>query len=474
MTIKRRIFISNILMILIPFALCIFFSIGISLVIIKNYPGKGQLFNKELFTEARHELLSISDDIGSAGVPDVNNLKGLIENLQAQFHNYSVFFALYDNEEWIIPPPKKNDPLFDTLLVLNGNHTLSFDTTMVYVQTIGTAKAMAINYDFYFNDAGNIRYVITTGIGVVWFMIMLILATNFFLTRMIIKNISAPLNILSFGVKQIQENNVRFRLEYRAEDEFLPVCGAFNEMAARLENMSNERKKYEENRRELIAGISHDLRTPLASIKAYLEGLEKGVASTPEMREKYLTTLKSKTHDMEHIINHLFLFSKLDINDFPLNLKIIDIGMFISDTVSELSGEYLKRGLAVELSKTIQNLPVNIEPALFRNVIVNILENSAAYKEAEQGKIEIKIDVADNMAEICLTDDGPGVPDEALDKLFDVFYRVDQSRNTKGNGLGLAISQKIVHRMGGSMRAELPGRGLSIHIYLPLADEALL
>jgi signal transduction histidine kinase len=78
------------------------------------------------------------------------------------------------------------------------------------------------------------------------------------------------------------------------------------------------------------------------------------------------------------------------------------------------------------------------------------------------------------MAAIRLTDDGPGVPDEALDKLFDVFYRADQSRNTRGNGLGLAISRKIVNRMGGSMKAELPGRGLSIVIYLPLANEAAL
>jgi signal transduction histidine kinase len=461
-------------MILIPFVLCIFFSIGIRFVIVKIYRGGDESFNEEVFYEARRELLNIGDDTENTDIQNVKNLKDVIEKLQNNFQKYSVFFALYDNEEWIIPPPRRNAPLFDTLLLLTGSHTLSFDTTIVYTHTIGTAKAMVINYNFHFNDDSYIKYVIAVGIALVWFMIFLILLTNFFLTHIIIKNISTPLNILSFGVKQIQENNVRFRLEYHADDEFLPVCDAFNEMAARLESMSNKQKKYEENRRELIAGISHDLRTPLASIKAYIEGLEKGVASTPQMREKYLATLKGKTHDMEHIIDHLFLFSKLDINDFPLNLKTLDIGMFISDTVSELSGEYLKHGLMVELSETTQNLPVNIDPVLLRNVIVNILENSAAYKEAEQGRVEIKIDVADNTVEIRLTDDGPGVPDEALDKLFDIFYRTDQSRNTKGNGLGLAISQKIINRMGGSMWAELPGRGLLIGIYLPLADEALL
>jgi signal transduction histidine kinase len=445
-------------------------------VIIKIYRGGGQSFNEEIFYEARRELLNIDNDTEGTGIKDMNNLKGVIKNSQKKFQRYSVFFALYDyaNEEWIIPPPKKTDPLFDTLVLLTGNHTLSFDTTIVYVHTIGFAKAMVINYNFHFNDDAYIKYIIAVGITLVWFMIMLILVTNFFLTRIITKNISTPLNTLSFGVKQIYENNVSFRLEYRADDEFLPVCDAFNEMAGRLETMSKEQKRYEENRRELIAGISHDLRTPLSSIKAYIEGLEKEVASTPEMREKYLATIKDKTHDMEHIINHLFLFSKLDINDFPLNLKTMDIGQLISDMVSELSGEYIKRGLTVELSGTAQNLPVNIDPVLFRNVIVNILENSATYKEAEQGRIEIKTGVAGNMVEIRLTDDGPGVPEEALDKLFDIFYRVDQSRNTRGNGLGLAISQKIVNRMGGSMSAELPERGLSIRIYVPLADEAAL
>jgi signal transduction histidine kinase len=475
MTIKRRIFISNIFMIVIPFVLCILFSFGIRPVIIKIYRGGSQSFNEEIFYEARYELLNKSIDITEAhDAPDSNTLKSLVEDLQRQFQKYSVFFALHDNGEWLIPPRQENDPLFDAVLSLTGNHTLFIDTTMIYVQTIGTAKAMILNYNFRLNDDAYIRYVITVGLIMLWLMIILILVTNFFLTRVIIKNIITPLNILSFGVKQIQENNIHFRLEYHADDEFLPVCGAFNEMAARLEAMADEQKKYEENRRELIAGISHDLRTPLTSIKAYLEGLEKGVASGREMKEKYLATIKNKACDMEHIINQLFLFSKLDIDDFPLRLKTTDIGLFITNIALELSDEYLKRGLEVEFTKTAQNFFVNIDPVLFRNVIVNILENSAAYKDAEHGRLEIKTGTVDTMAEIRMTDDGPGVPKELLDKLFDVFYRVDQSRNTKGNGLGLAISQKIVNRMGGTMKAELPGHGLEIVIYLPPVNGAAL
>jgi signal transduction histidine kinase len=317
-------------------------------------------------------------------------------------------------------------------------------------------------------------------IAAVWLAMLVLMAgvvllTSKKLTHIITKNIVNPLDTLSFGVTQIRDNNLGFRLDYREDDEFRPVCEAFNEMAARLETMTAERKKNEENHRELIAGISHDLRTPLTSIRAYLEGLQTGIASTPEQQEKYFSTIQSKAQDLEHIINQLFLFSKLDIGDFPVNNRKVDIGNVLRETTAELSGEYERRGLttglAVETRSVKQSVHVNIDPVLFRSVMVNILENSAKYKDAEQGRIEIAWGVSGKMAEIRLTDNGPGVPEEVLEKLFDVFYRADPSRNTKGSGLGLAISKKIINRMGGDMSAGLSkGHGLVIIISLPIAN----
>jgi signal transduction histidine kinase len=437
----------------------------------------GQLYNNEIFYEARHELQNIGGRFtGSAGVPepDAGDVRDIAGDLQERFLKYNVHFAVYDSGEWVIPPPQKNKILFDAALSEAGNHTISFDATAVYMQEIGAAKIMAVSYDYRLNDDIQPASLIAVGMLSLWILIILILATNFFLTRSMIKNISIPLNMLSFGVKQIQNNNLGFRLEYKNDDEFLSICGAFNEMAERLEAMAAEHDKYEENRRELLAGISHDLRTPLTSIKAYLEGIEKEIASTREKREKYIAVIRNKTNNMEHIINQLFLFSKLDINDFPLGLKNFDMGLFIRDLASELSDDYFKRGLAIELSEITQNTFVNIDPVLFHNVITNILENSLSYKDAERGRIEIRTGIVKTMVEIRLADDGPGVPKGSLEKLFNVFYRADPSRNNKdcrpGSGLGLAISQKIVNRMGGSMKAELPERGLAIVIYLPLAN----
>jgi signal transduction histidine kinase len=343
--------------------------------------------------------------------------------------------------------------------------------------------------------SGYIPHVTVLWLGMFTLMAVIVFITGRVLARAMTKNIITPLDTLVFGVTQIRDNRLSFRLRYRGEDEFRPVCEAFNEMAARLETMVAARQKDEESRRELIAGISHDIRTPLTSIKAYLEGIETGVASTPEQRQRYFTTINDKVHDLEHIINQLFLFSKLEVGEFPINEQKTEIGVFLTELVKGLAGEYEQRGLVLEMGGSIPGTYVGIDPVLFRSVIINILENSVKYKDTEQGRIKIEC-TGDSAAgntgntetvEIRLTDNGPGVPKEILGKLFDVFYRADPSRNTgaagQSSGLGLAISQKMIRRMGGAITAEQGSaseqgsvpewperRGLAIVIHLPITD----
>ncbi|GHU97842.1 hypothetical protein FACS189483_04920 [Spirochaetia bacterium] len=238
--------------------------------------------------------------------------------------------------------------------------------------------------------------------------------------------------------------------------------------------ITTEHEKHENNRRELIAGISHDLRTPLTSIKAYLEGIETGVASTPEKQQKYFSTIKSKTNDLEHIINQLFLFSKLDIGEYPMNVQKVDLGHTLPEMLGELADEYEKRGLVISQERNAENVFINADYIQLRNVIINIFENSVKYKNKDKGALVVNCSVVGSMVEITLTDDGPGVPPDALDKLFDVFYRTDPARNNekKGSGLGLAIADKTIRRMGGAIHAELPENGgLAVVIRLPIIQD---
>jgi len=329
-------------------------------------------------------------------------------------------------------------------------------------------------------------------IMIMWLMvfaifIILISVINNFLTHRMVKRIIKPLDPLNNGVRQIQDNNLSYRIEYNNDDEFRPVCDAFNEMAERLETSADQKKKDEANRRELIAGISHDLRTPLTSIKGCIEGIETCVAATPEMKEKYLTIIKNKTIAIEHIIEQLFLFSKLDMNEFPLSMRRVDIALAISDIIEDSAHEYERRGLSICLTAMPQNIYINADVLMFRNVIINILENSVKYKTGEHCKIEISIEQINDFVILRMADNGPGVQPDMLPKLFDVFYRTDPSRSKMGSGLGLAISGKIIERMGGKIFAEpsvnepevneplvreLPeGGGLAVILQFPIVQE---
>jgi signal transduction histidine kinase len=300
--------------------------------------------------------------------------------------------------------------------------------------------------------------------------VLFICIINSILTYRMTKNITKPLEILSRGVQQIHENNFAYRIEYDDDNEFRPVCEAFNQMAVQLQASTERRLKDEANRRELLAGISHDLRTPLPTIKGYLEGLETGVASTPEMREKYFFAMKNKTDSMEQIIERLFLFSKLDMDEFPLAPHVVDIMCAITDMVEELAEEYANRGLIISITDGPQNILISIDTMFLRNALINILENSVSYKTKETGRIEISASLVDGFILLRFADDGPGVSSDTLPNLFNAFYRVDLSRHTKGSGLGLAISAKIVERSGGTIHAENSDTGgLAIVIHLPIA-----
>jgi signal transduction histidine kinase len=358
-------------------------------------------------------------------------------------------------------------------LVLYGGRGLDF--------TMSEAEKEALMADWYTSGKGAVFWVLTMVAAVV-----LTIGISRLLTRTVIKRVTAALDALAAGARQFSENNLAFRLDYRADDEFRPVCDTFNDMAARLEAMIRERQRNDDSRWELIAGISHDLRTPLTAIKVGIDGITSGVAATDEQRAKYAAIIARKTVDLERIIDQLFLFSKLDLNEFTADTRVVNAAALVDDCVDELAGEYAQRGLVITAGDVPNDIAVSVDPGLFRRVILNVLENAVKYKTAAVGRLSIDCAVSDTRddsgisnsdgttnvdgtVEFRFTDDGPGVAPEALDKLFDVFYRADPSRAKQGSGLGLAISAKIVAKMGGTIRAELPAAGgLAIVIALPL------
>jgi len=299
-----------------------------------------------------------------------------------------------------------------------------------------------------------------------------VLVANFLFTRLFVKRIKTALNVLTNGVREIRDGNLNYRIEHTELDaEFNAVCADFNDMAGCLRGMVEQRLADEKNRKELIAGISHDLRTPLATIKAYSEGLKKGVAANPEMQSKYIDTIQDNAEDLEYIINQLFLFSKIDIGEFPFKFDTVDIGNELEKIVATLTDEYREKGLEVSLKENTQNVFVSIDVVQFKTIIQNVLGNSVKYGKKDGGHSEISCRKQGDAVSIIIRDNGAGVPEKMLARIFDIFYRGDASRSStgSGSGLGLAICSKIVERLNGTIKAENAQEGgFSIIISLPV------
>lgn len=311
--------------------------------------------------------------------------------------------------------------------------------------------------------------IVLAGLVLLCTVLAAIWGTNRFLIRFVFQKINGPLTVLSDGVREIGDGNLDYRIAYREKDEFAPVCKAFNEMAERLKVSVERTRQDEKSRKELLAGISHDLRSPLTSIRAYVEGLMDGVAKTPEARQRYLMTVKTKAEDIDRMVSQLFLFSKLDMAEYPMAPRTFRLDEFVAALVAETEEEYRSKGLEVTVEAACP-VSVTADRELLRRVLANIMDNSAKYKTMAICQLRISIEDAGENCRIILSDDGPGVPEEALPKLFDAFYRSDPARKNPagGSGLGLAIAARMVERMSGTITAgNITAGGLEITIILP-------
>lgn len=277
----------------------------------------------------------------------------------------------------------------------------------------------------------------------------------------------------------ISEGNLDFEIDYNGDDEISDVIDNFEDMRRKLLLSNEKQKKYEENRKELLAGIGHDLSTPLTSIKGYVSGLLDGVADSPEKQEKYLKTIYTTAEEMDRLVSDVFLFSKLDVDKVPFEFEKIDIGSYLEACSEELKFTFEKDKLLVSFSNRLM-FPkmVFIDRSQFARVLLNIAKNSVKYKKEEVASLHIDVSCVNSdsteMVKITLKDNGIGVPEELTGKIFETFYRNDPARTdtSSGSGLGLAIAKQIVNRHCGSITAEsIIGEGLSIIITLPVHEE---
>ena len=215
--------------------------------------------------------------------------------------------------------------------------------------------------------------------------------------------------------------------------------------------------------------MSHDLKSPLTSIRAYTEALLDGVAREEAAKQRYLQTIHAKEAEIEAMVNRLFEFAKMDVSEYPVRSEPLPL----RETLEETAGPQCPDGVTLALGE-IPEMRVLADRELLGRIVSNLLDNSRKYGGREQVRVTVSAREADGMAEICFADDGPGVTEVQLPKLFDAFYRGDAARTApgSGSGLGLAVVKKAAEEMGGSVRAENGSSGgLRIRFTLPLAKE---
>ena len=306
-------------------------------------------------------------------------------------------------------------------------------------------------------------------------VILSVYFTNRFLTNFVFKKIEQPLELLEEGVAQIRDGNLNHRINYNDDTEFLPVCDAFNEMAVRLKESVEQTMKNEQSRKELLAGISHDIRSPLTSIQAYVEGLIDGIADTPEKRKKYLLTIKQKSESISNMVSQIFTFSKMELDDYPLNLVICNIKTELEKIIRPLTDEYAQNGLIINLNA--ESCDILLDADLLSRICINLLSNSLKYNHNQEPEINIYSETDDASYILHFGDNGQGVDKQSMDKLFDVFFRSDLSRNhpDKGSGLGLAIVANAAAKMNAYASARnASNNGLDIMIKFPKESEKMM
>ncbi|CAG7619127.1 Adaptive-response sensory-kinase SasA [Paenibacillus solanacearum] len=301
-------------------------------------------------------------------------------------------------------------------------------------------------------------------------LFVLLLLANVLLYAFITRSIIVPLQKLKQSADRIREGNLDFRIEPAAGGEIGQLSTAFEEMRKQLNHSLELQQQYEENRKELLSNISHDLKTPISSIKGYIEGIRDGVANTPEKMNKYVNTIFGKTVAMDRLIDELFLYSKLDLKKVPFHFEKLDLNRFLTDVLEEQRFDLEAQGFQLYYAPW-QGEPVEvlIDPEKVRRAISNIIDNSVKFMDKADKRIVVRVEPGEGDVTVRLTDNGSGIPAEAAAHIFDRFYRAESSRNSRtgGSGLGLAIARQVIEGHGGTIGADsVYGQGTTIYFTL--------
>jgi signal transduction histidine kinase len=290
-------------------------------------------------------------------------------------------------------------------------------------------------------------------------------AVGFFLSEGIIVRIQQ----MQIASRQVASGRLSARLPVAGRDEMALLAASFNEMVSQLEEADRQKRELDTLRRDLIAWVGHDLRTPLTSIRAIIEALADGLVDDETQRLAYLRTAQADVHALSNLIDDLFEMAQMDAGGLRLEMVRVSIADLISDTLEQFSLQAQQTGVRLEGSAALGEDLVVVDVARIGRVLGNLVSNALRHTPPG-GTVTITAQREGSDLVLKVQDTGEGIRAEDLPYVFERFYRGEKSRNraTGGAGLGLAIAKGIVELHGGSIGVDSrPGLGTAVWLRLP-------
>ena len=331
--------------------------------------------------------------------------------------------------------------------------------TIIYVAKYTDNEIVRLSYpqkELIIQIKGTIKYIL--------FLTLIILLASIIIIYKISKNITTPVKTLLNEMKIFADTHDIPAVSIQTHDEIGQLGDSFNQLTTKINEDIQKLKKLENMRKEFIANVSHELKTPLTSIQGYIETLDHGAIEDKATTERFINTIKNNVDRLSALVSDVLDLSRIENKTSETN--ILDIANVLNKSIMDNN---LSNNPNISIELPAKPLFVEANAKELYSAIYNYIDNALKY--APNSKIHIELKKIDHSVRYSVTDQGPGIPSEHLPRLFERFYRPDQTRSRKngGTGLGLAIVKNIVEKYGGSVGVNSEvGKGSTFYFHLPL------
>ncbi len=317
-------------------------------------------------------------------------------------------------------------------------------------------------------------------LGLLTVLLVFSAVISLFFATFLSQSMVSRLRNLLFVANHVAAGDLSVRADDRSPDEIGRLASELNSMVAQLEHSKQERDRLEASRRTLIAAVSHDLRTPLASVRAMVEAINDGVVSDPETVSRYLRTIQNESLHLTTLIDDLFELSQIDAGALKLHIEPASMADLLSDALASMAPQADKKHIQIE-SHVEGVLPrVPVDAPRMQRVLYNLIQNAIRHTP-DDGTITLTLRGQQGGVELTVVDSGEGIREADLPHIFDRFYRGEPARTRSsstasgpGAGLGLAIARGIIEAHGGSISAgSAPGQGAVFRVVLSSSASAV-